>query len=91
MLVCAVGDAAAIFVKTHILPSDLTPVAHMTSGQSDRVFERTYQTLPGSKQQVSELFVHEDVAVCLHVKALKQQFTTSWAQTVSRFYELLFS
>ena len=83
LLLCAVGDAAAIFVKTHILPTDLIPVAHMTSSQTDRVFERTYRTLPDSKQKVSELYIHKDVAVCLHVKALKQQFTTSWAQTVS--------
>ena len=83
MLLCAVGDAAAIFVKTHILPIGLTPAAHVISGQSDDVFERTYRTLPDIKQQVSELYLHKDMAVCLHVKTLKQQFAISWAKVVS--------
>lgn len=84
LLLCAVGDAAAIFVKTHILPTGVTPAAHVISGQSDEVFERTYRTLPDNKQQVSELYMHKDMAVCLHIKTLKQQFTMSWAKVVSK-------
>ena len=85
LLLCAVGDAAAIFVKAHILPAGLTPIARVISGQSDKVFERTYLTLPDNKQQVSELYIHKDIAVCLHIKTLKQQFAMSWAKTVSNF------
>ena len=85
LLLCAVGDAAAIFVKTHILPTGSTPEAHVISGQSDKVFERTYGTLPDSKQQLSELYMHKDTAVCLHVKTLKQQFAMPWAKMVSNF------
>ena len=83
LLLCAIGDAAAIFVKTHVLPPGLMPTAHVISGQSDEVFERTQHVRLDSKQQVSELYIHNDVAVCLHGKTLKQQFAVSWAQTVS--------
>ena len=82
-MLCAVGDATAIFVKTHILPAGTTPVAHMISSQSDEVFERTYHAPPDTKQQVSELYMHKEMAICLHVKTLKQQFAVSWAKEVS--------
>lgn len=83
LLLCAVGGAAAIFVKTHILPPELTPAAHVITGQSDGVFERSYQSQHGNRQQVSELYEHKEITVCLHEKALKQQFAMSWAETVS--------
>lgn len=83
LLLCAIGDAATIFARTHILPPGQMPSAHVISGQSDEVFERSQHMRPDSKQQVSELYVHNDVAVCLHRKTMKQQFSVSWAQTVS--------
>lgn len=84
LLLCAIGDAPSIFVKTHILPLELTPAAHVTSVQSDEVFDRAYNTRGDNKQQISELYTQNDIAVCLHVKTLKQQYATSWAQTVSK-------
>jgi len=91
LLLCAVGDAATIFVKTHVLPLELTPVAHVISGQSDEVFERAHKARIDNKQQISELYIYKDITVCLHVKTLKQQFTIPWAQTVSRFCVYLYA
>ena len=80
LLLCAVGEEAAIFVKTHILPPDLKPVSHMTCNQSDVTLEKASGP---HNCNISELYTLKDVGVCLHAKSLKQQYVTAWSQKVS--------
>ena len=83
LLLCAVGEEAAIFIKTHILPPDLKPVSHMTCSQSDVILERTSGP---NDHNISELYTFKDVGVCLHTRPLKQQFVTAWSQKVSNTF-----
>lgn len=80
LLLCAVGEVANIFVKTHILLPDLKPMSHMTCDQSNVMFERASGA---HDHDVSELYTFNDVGVCLHARSLKQQFVTAWSQKVS--------